>query len=141
MTRAPYRSPAMLGIVFIGGALGTGTREALNLAFGDINGVPVTIFAINILGAFVLGALVTSLATRGSDDRFRALRIFLGTGVLGGFTTYSALAYDSASLMGLGRTGWALAYAVGSVILGVLASLAGVAIGGWLGRRRIGGTA
>lgn len=138
MTRQPSRDPALLGLVFFGGALGTGAREVLNTAFGNLGGIPLTIFAINIVGAFLLGALLAFLGTRGDDTGRRGtLRLFFGTGLLGGFTTYSALAFDTAWLIELGRPGWAFVYGVGSVVAGLAAAFAGVAIGGCLGRMPI----
>ncbi len=139
MTRKPYGDPSLLGFVFLGGALGTGARELLNTAFGNCDGIPVTIFAINIVGAFILGVLLAFLGTLGDDTgRRRSLRLFLGTGVLGGFTTYSALAYDTAWLFELGRPVWAFAYGIASVVVGLAVAFAGVALGGWLGRKNIG---
>ncbi len=139
MTHKPYRDPALLGFVFLGGALGTGARELLNTAFGNYDGIPVTNVAINIVGAFILGVLLAFLGTLSDDTgRRRSLRLFFGTGVLGGFTTYSALAYDTAWLLELGRPAWAFAYGIGSVVVGLAAAFAGVALGGWLGRKNVG---
>jgi CrcB protein len=77
-----------------------------------------------------------TLASRGPDDgRRRRLRLLLGTGVLGGFTTYSALATETGLLLTDGRAGAALLYALGTVIVGALASWAGIGAGRALGRR------
>ncbi|RII96386.1 CrcB family protein, partial [Clavibacter michiganensis] len=119
-----------LGLVAIGGAVGTGVREALALTWpAPAGGIPVTILLINVVGAFVLGALLESLARRGPDEgRRRAIRLLVGTGVLGGFTTYSSLATDAASLTG-SALGVAFAYAGLSLVLGAAASAAGIAAG------------
>ncbi|KQQ52151.1 hypothetical protein ASF68_07190 [Plantibacter sp. Leaf314] len=122
-------------MVALGGAIGTGAREAISLAIPPIGGVPVAILGINVVGAFLLGLLLESLLRRGPDDgRRRDLRLFLGTGVLGGFTTYSALAADSSVLLLEGSALVGVLYAVGSVVLGVLASWSGIVLA-----RRIGG--
>lgn len=122
-------------MVALGGALGTGAREAISLAVPPIGGFPVAILGINVVGAFLLGLLLESLLRRGPDvGRRRDLRLFFGTGVLGGFTTYSALAADSSVLLIEGRALVGVLYAVGSVVLGVLASWGGIVLA-----RRIGG--
>ena len=75
------------------------------------------------MGAFALGVLLEWLAVHGSDvSHRRAERLLLGTGFLGGFTTYSALAVESEGLLRDGRVGLAATYALGTV---VVASLAG----------------
>lgn len=122
-------------MVALGGAIGTGAREAISLAVPPIGGVPVAILGINVVGAFLLGLLLESLLRRGPDDgRRRDLRLFLGTGVLGGFTTYSALAADSSVLLIDGNALVGVLYAAGSVVLGALASWGGIVLA-----RRIGG--
>jgi CrcB protein len=132
-----------LGLVALGGTVGTGAREALALTFPAAPGtLPVTIAVINVVGSFALGLLLESLLRRGPDaGRLRDLRLLVGTGVLGGFTTYSALAVDTGLLLGghgggtLGL-GLGLVYALGSVVLGALAAACGIALGGALARRR-----
>lgn len=135
-SRSPHLQWRLLGLVGAGGAIGTAAREALSLALPPVGGVPLTIFFINVGGAFLLGLLLETLGRRGpEDDRRRALRLFVGTGVLGGFTTYSALATDTALLLG-GFPLPALAYALGTVVLGGLASAAGIGMGALLARSR-----
>lgn len=121
--RLPY-----LGLAFIGGTFGTAAREAISLVLPPVNGVPWAIFTVNVIGAFLLGLLLDALARMGPDEgRRRRLRIMLGTGFMGGFTTYSALATDTASLLGEGDIGVGLAYGLGTVIIGGLATWAGIA--------------
>ena len=135
-SRAPHLQWRFLGLVAAGGAIGTAVREALSLAIPPVDGLPVTIFAINVVGAFLLGVLLETLVRRGPEnDRRRAVRLFAGTGVLGGFTTYSALATDTALLLG-GSPLPALAYALGTVLLGGLASAAGIGAAARVARRR-----
>ncbi|MDO4026634.1 CrcB family protein [Clavibacter michiganensis] len=131
-----------LGLVALGGAVGTGIREALALTWpAPAGAIPVTILLINVVGAFVLGALLESLARRGPDEgRRRAIRLLVGTGVLGGFTTYSSLATDAASLTG-SALGVAFAYAGLSLVVGAAASAAGIAAGAAIHRRTAAGRA
>lgn len=118
-----------LAIVCGGGTIGAATREALTLLFPTAGGIPWAIFAINLSGAFVLGFLLDALARRGPDHgRRRTLRLLLGTGFLGGYTTYSAFATDTAALLGSGAVGAGIGYGLGTVLLGGVATWAGILI-------------
>jgi CrcB protein len=129
--------PASLALVFVGGTLGTAGREALTLLIPSSGGVPWAVLIANLAGAFALGALLEALARRGADHgRRRMLRLLLGTGFLGGFTTYSALATDTAVLWGAGAAGLGAVYAVGTVLVGAVATLAGILLAAALHRRR-----
>ena len=126
-----------LGIVAVGGVLGTALRELVSLVIPSIDGIPVAIFGINLLGAFALGALLEALARTGPDEgRLRLLRLLVGTGVLGGFTTYSALATDTSLLVASDRIAAALIYSLATIIVGALATWAGVAMAATLHRGR-----
>lgn len=128
--------PAAIALVAVGGVLGTAAREGLSLAIPPVAGVPVAIFGINIVGAFVLGVLLESLLMRGPDEGARRnVRLFVGTGVLGGFTTYSALATDTDLLIRAGSVWTAIGYALATVVVGGLASLLGIWLAGRFGRR------
>lgn len=121
--------PSFIALVIIGGALGTAAREAVALAVPPIGSLPVAIFMINVLGSFALGLLLEGLVRNGEDTgRRQRLRLFAGTGFLGGFTTYSALATDTDLLFRAGDAGTGILYAVGSLLLGLLAAWAGIAI-------------
>lgn len=118
-----------LGLAVIGGSLGTAAREAVGLVVADRAGIPVAILGINLLGAFCLGLLLSGLSRLGPDAGLRrTVRILVGTGFMGGFTTYSALATDTASLLGDDRIGAGLAYGLGTVVIGGLATWAGIAV-------------
>ncbi len=80
----------MLGLVVLGGAIGVLVRAALLLPVTDPAIVPWVTLGINAVGSFLLGVVVGWL-----DDRHPRARVFAGTGVLGGFTTYSAFALQS----------------------------------------------
>ena len=137
--RPIHLRPSALLLVFAGGTLGTAAREALSLAFPPVDGIPYAIFAINITGTFLLGLLLESLVRRGPDHGGRRrVRLLLGTGAMGGFTTYSALAADTARLIGSGSPAPGLAYGVGTVLIGAVATWAGIAIAAAFHRRTLG---
>ncbi|MBF4572311.1 CrcB family protein [Herbiconiux sp. VKM Ac-1786] len=132
--RADHLRAGPVALVAAGGAVGTALRAGIALVVHPVGGFPVAIFGINIVGAFVLGMLLQALTARGADTgRRRTLRLFVGTGVLGGFTTYSALSSDSAVLLTSGGLALALAYGLATVLLGALASWGGIALGAALG--------
>lgn len=140
-TLSPPKGPlhlraSSLGLVAVGGAVGTAAREAVSLAWDPVGGIPVAILAVNIVGAFLLGVLLEALTRSGPDrGRRRGLRLLLGTGVMGGFTTYSTLAVDTASLLGDGRAGAGIGYGLATVAIGALATWCGIAAAA-IGRRR-----
>lgn len=114
-------------LVLAGGTVGTATREGLRLTAAGFDGVVLVTAGINVVGAFLLGVLLESLAGRGPHrDRRRTLRLLLGTGFLGGFTTYSALATDTALLVGGGPPA-GVGLALGTVMVGALATWSGIA--------------
>ncbi|GAB3398423.1 hypothetical protein GCM10027568_35510 [Humibacter soli] len=128
--------PGAIALVFVGGAVGTLARYVLALAFPPIGGLPVATLLVNVVGAFLLGLLLGGIAKRGAESRRgRTLRLLIGTGVMGGFTTYSTFAVETAQLIGGG--GWLGAgYALGTLIIGLGASLLGIAAGAALVRPR-----
>lgn len=141
MTRplhAPHHTdPVLVASVAAGGALGSLARYGLSHALHPRAGWPLATLAENLVGAFLLGLLLQWLLRRGHETpRRRWLRLTLGTGVLGGFTTYSAFALELHGLLAGGRVGVAAGYAVASVVGGTLACVAGVALAGSLPRGR-----
>lgn len=109
--------------------VGTAARVLASQAFPRWQGIPVGILIINLIGSFLLGCLLEVLLGRGDDiGGRRSARLLLGTGVLGGFTTYSAISLDAASLILHGHRGLGGAYALGSVVLGAGAGWAGIRI-------------
>ena len=115
-------------IVFVGGGLGAAARFGLNLSVPRVfgNQLPWHTLIINITGCFVMGAITAWLASRPSIAA--EWKLFLTTGILGGYTTFSAFALDFASLLERGDSAPALAYAVASVVFSILACFAGLAI-------------
>jgi CrcB protein len=142
-----HRHRRYLGLVFLGGTVGTAAREGLGLLLPPVDlasgtQLPLTTLGINLVGALLLGLLLEALVRRGLDSGGRrTVRLLLGTGLLGGFTTYSALATDSVLLIHGGNVGLALAYALGTVLLGGMATWAGIVLGAALHRREVGGAA
>ncbi len=134
----PPLRPASLALVFAGGTAGVLARELLILAIPDAGGVPLAVLLANVLGSFALGALLETLAAAGEETASRrALRLLFGTGLLGGFTTYSALVQSVVLMLDGAAVGLALGYGLGSLIAGVLAAWIGVLAGS----RRRGGSA
>lgn len=121
-------TPRRLLLVFLGGSVGTAARLAVGLWIPDAGGVPLATFAVNIVGSFLIGVLAARLPL--TTD----VRVLLGTGVLGGFTTYSAFTTGTLELWA-GSPLLVGAYAAGSLVLG----LAAAAVGLRAGRARGGG--
>ena len=135
--RPVHLSWQYLGLVAAGGTVGTALRALVTIAIPPLGHFPVATFGINILGAFLLGALLEALARRGPDEgRRRVVRLLVGTGVLGGFTTYSALAVDANMLLTRDTVGTALLYSLGTIVLGAVATWVGIALSAALHRRR-----
>lgn len=119
-----------LALVFVGGTLGTASRLALSLLQPQGLNLPVMVLLINVVGAFALGWLLTSLSARGAQtSAHRRIRLLVGTGFMGGFTTYSALATDSMLLTNDGSVLLGLGYGLGTVLVGALATWCGMLVG------------
>jgi fluoride exporter len=121
-------------LVALGGAIGSSLRHFANMAalrwFGP--NFPWGTIGVNILGSFAMGIFIEFLARRsGGSNEFR---LFVATGILGGFTTFSAFSLDFAVLFERGAMGQALAYALASVIVSILALFFGF----WLVRTLFG---
>lgn len=123
-----------------GGLVGTSLRYLLGLASATPAGTwPAVTLGINLLGAFALGLLLEALVRLGPDAGGRRLvRLAVGTGLLGSFTTYSTLALDVLHLLDAGRFAPAALYAGVSVVGGVLAAGFGIAVGTRVERFRAG---
>jgi CrcB protein len=123
----PLRDATRLGLIAAGGAAGAAARWQVSVHVPVARGTfPVTTFAINVLGAALLGYLVGRVPVR--DARSEAWRLLLGTGVLGGFTTFSTYAVEIARRLP-DHAATAVAYAVLSVVAGIVAAVVGLAFG------------
>jgi CrcB protein len=114
-------------LVFIGGGLGSTLRHIINVISPRFLGTafPYHTFIINISGSIIMGLIAGYLAFKGGASQ--PWRLFLMTGVLGGYTTFSAFSLDAALLYERGAIWLALFYVVGSVVFsiaGLFASLA-----------------
>ncbi|MQA33513.1 fluoride efflux transporter CrcB [Modestobacter roseus] len=109
----------------LGGALGALARWALAEALPTpAAGWPWATLLVNLAGCLLLGLLLAVLFPRHPDSRW--LRPFLGTGVLGGFTTFSTFAVETVRLVDAGAAATAAGYVAASVLGGLLAAVAGV---------------
>ncbi|MEU0497522.1 CrcB family protein [Mycobacterium sp. NPDC006124] len=131
--------PSSLAWVFAGGVLGTALRYCAEVRFPhDGGGWPWATFVVNLLGAFVLGALLEALARLGDDSGWRLrARLFAGTGGCGAFTTYSTFALESVTLARADHVGTAVGYGLGSVVGGVLTAWLGIVAASAVHRRRV----
>jgi len=118
-----------LAFVAVGGAIGSGLRHLVNLAALRLlgPGFPAGTLAVNVIGGLAMGLLVGWLALRYSGGG-QGLRLFLATGVLGGFTTFSAFSLDAVTLWERGEPAIAALYVVASVVLAIAAVAVGLAL-------------
>ena len=115
-------------LVFVGGGLGSTLRHTVNMASARTLGTafPWGTFLINITGSTVMGLIAGYLAFKGETSQ--PWRLFLMTGILGGYTTFSAFSLDAALLYERGEIGLALLYVLGSVVLAIAGLFAGLAL-------------
>lgn len=109
-------------LVALGGTIGTAARLGLGLLIPDGGGFPTAVLIANILGAFLIGVLAARLPAS------HELRVLMGTGVLGGFTTYSSFMTGTLGLWAAAPI-VAVAYALGSLVLGLGAAALGLRLG------------
>ncbi|KRB22993.1 camphor resistance protein CrcB [Mesorhizobium sp. Root695] len=116
-------------LVVVGGGIGAGIRHLTSMGALRLVGpnYPWGTMAINIVGSFAMGLFIAILARRGGSNE---LRLFVATGILGGFTTFSAFSLDFATLWERGATLPAFGYALASVIGAIIALFLGL----WLAR-------
>lgn len=120
MTRPGRPDGRVVAAVAAGGALGAAARYGIALGWPTPPGeFPWATLLTNLVGCALLGALMRLLTA--GIVRHRMIRPFLGTGVLGGFTTFSAYALESHALLAAGRPGLAGAYLLGTVAGALLA--------------------
>ncbi len=111
-----------------GGAIGSMLRYAVTLWMIDRvgPGFPWHTALINVIGSFLIGAVAAYVQS--SLGVSPLISAFVMVGILGGFTTFSTFSFDTLTLLSDGSVGMALAYAAGTVILGISAAAAGIAI-------------
>jgi len=108
-----------------GGAIGAGLRYLLNTIAVQALALNVSwaTFAINVLGSLAMGGIIAYISQRTPDAL--AIKVFLTTGLLGGFTTFSAFSLETILLFERGSSGAALIYVTASVALSIAACTAG----------------
>lgn len=120
-------APSSFLLVFVGAGLGGALRHLVNVAAMKLLGLgfPVHTLAVNVVGSFAMGVIVASFAR--IADPGQAWRLFLTTGVLGGFTTFSTFSLETVLLFERGASVAAIAYvlmsvagSVGALLLGLL---------------------
>jgi CrcB protein len=116
-------------LVALGGGLGASLRYGAGLAAARLfaGGWPYGTFFVNVTGSLAMGLLVGWLALKAGEGGDQ-LRLFLATGVLGGFTTFSAFSLEAADMIRAGALGQAASYVSLSVGLGVGALFLGLAL-------------
>jgi CrcB protein len=115
-------------IVFLGGGIGAALRHGVNIAATRTVGTafPYGTLAVNVAGSIAMGALAAYFAFRG--DASQHWRLFLTTGILGGFTTFSAFSLDAVVLYERGEMGLASLYVLASVGMSIAGLFAGLAL-------------
>lgn len=113
-------------VVFVGAGLGGALRHGVNLLAARLWGTafPYGTFAVNVAGCLAMGLLAGYFALKGEASQ--SWRLFLTTGVLGGFTTFSAFSLDAVLLWERGELASAAVYVLGSVALSLLGFFAGL---------------
>jgi CrcB protein len=119
-------------LVALGGAIGASLRHGAGQAAVRLapDGWPWATFLVNVTGSLAMGVVIGWLVLKGAESG-QNMRLFLATGVLGGFTTFSAFSLEVAEMMRSGALAKAAAYAGVSVLFGVAALFVGL----WLARR------
>jgi CrcB protein len=110
--------PLNILLVAVGGAFGSVMRYLTGVAGARLLGLkfPYGTLAVNVLGGLLMGVLIGILALRGGENQER-WRIFIGVGVLGGYTTFSSFSLEMARMIEAKAWGQALGYSLGSVVV------------------------
>ena len=126
----PHFTPILLGTVFIGGCAGALARYGVISVWPTVTGsFPVATLFVNLLGAFLLGILLEGLSRRGPDaGLLRIVRLLVGTGFMGAFTTYSTFAVETNQLIRHGSPEVASLYVACSILGGLLVCAVGIKI-------------
>lgn len=117
-------------LVFLGGGIGAAGRHGVNVAAARLLGIgfPWGTLIVNILGSFAMGLIAAWFAFRLDTGLSQHARLFLTTGILGGFTTFSAFSLDAALFWERGAIVVAAAYVLVSVVLSIAGLFAGLAL-------------
>jgi fluoride exporter len=123
----PRIHTTVVGVIAAGGALGALARWVVAEALPDGAGsVPWATLLTNVAGCFLIGVLMVLVVERWPDHLL--VRPFFGTGLLGGFTTFSTYVVDTRTLVAADRAAIGAAYLLGTLVIGLLAVVAGLRI-------------
>jgi CrcB protein len=117
-------------LVFLGGGIGAAGRHGVNVAAARLFGLgfPWGTLIVNVAGSFAMGLLAAWFAFRAGSGLSQHARLFLATGILGGFTTFSAFSLDAVLLWERGAVAAAASYVIGSVAVSIGGLFAGLAL-------------
>ncbi len=116
-------------LVFAGGCLGTLGRYGVSVLLPVTGGWPLATLTVNLTGAFLLAYLLERLTGSGPEPaERRRIRLLVGSGVLGGYTTYSTLAVETVELIDAGSLATAGGYVLVTMAGGLTAAIAGFAV-------------
>ncbi|GAA1710491.1 fluoride efflux transporter FluC [Dietzia cercidiphylli] len=131
-------SAAVIGWAALGGAVGSALRYSVDVAVTRRwrGAFPLATFLINVSGSLLLGLVLGLLAVNSTVGHSSAAgpgvaATLVGTGVLGGYTTFSTASFDAVRLAREGRRLMAVTYAVGTMLVAVAAALLGLWLGAW----------
>jgi CrcB protein len=117
-------------LVFLGAGIGGALRHGVNVGCARMCGAafPWGTLTVNVLGSFIMGVLAAWLTFKAGEGWSQPLRLFLTTGILGGFTTFSAFSLDAVLIWERGQVGLAVAYVAASVVLSIAGLFAGLVL-------------
>ncbi|WP_201861527.1 fluoride efflux transporter CrcB [Microvirga soli] len=117
-------------LVFLGAGIGGALRHGVNVGCARLCGTafPWGTLTVNVVGSIIMGVFAGWLAFKAGEGWSQPLRLFLTTGILGGFTTFSAFSLDAVLIWERGHMGLAAAYVSASVIFSIAGLLAGLAL-------------
>jgi CrcB protein len=126
MSSAP--SAFQAGAVFLGAGIGGVIRWAVSVAMkpSSAEAFPVHTFTVNLVGSFLIGLVFFILQSKNASPTWQ---LFAVTGILGGFTTFSAFSIEALLLMQKGKAALGIGYLLGSCILGLLLAWGGLQLG------------
>jgi fluoride exporter len=121
----PEMNMKLILMIGIGGFIGTIFRYIISIGIQNkfLSSYPFGTFTVNIIGCFLIG-IIYALSDRGNISV--EWRLFIATGILGGFTTFSSFSNETVSMLRDAQYGFALLYVLSSVTIGILATFAGI---------------
>jgi fluoride exporter len=117
-------------LVFLGAGIGGALRHGVNVGCARMCGAafPWGTLTVNVVGSFIMGAIAGWLASKAGEASSQSLWLFLTTGILGGFTTFSAFSLDAVLIWERGQSALAATYVAASVLLSIAGLVAGLCL-------------